>query len=65
MNIHLAEDDRVAGRRLEATLSKWGYDVVIASDGAEAWQILRSDDSPQLVILDWTMPSSRSPAQWH
>jgi two-component system, cell cycle response regulator len=41
---------------LEATLRKWGYDVMVACDGTEALQILGREDAPALVILDWMMP---------
>ena len=56
MRILIAEDDPVSRRILEAKLVKWGYDVVIAREGNEAWQALQADDSPRLAILDWMMP---------
>ncbi len=37
-------------------LTKWGYDVVTASEGEEAWNILTGDNSPDLAVLDWMMP---------
>jgi DNA-binding response OmpR family regulator len=37
-------------------LTNWGYDVVLAGDGDEAWKILQQPDAPQLAILDWVMP---------
>lgn len=52
----LAEDDPVARRVAESFLSKWGYDVLSVSDGAEAWRILQSHDSPRLALLDWKLP---------
>jgi two-component system cell cycle response regulator len=56
MRILIAEDDPVSRRLLEAKLVKWGYDVVVTCDGAEAWDALRSEDAPRLAILDWMMP---------
>ena len=56
MRVLIAEDDQVSRRMLEATLSKRGFDVVVARDGNEAWKVLRRKDAPQLVILDWMMP---------
>lgn len=52
----IAEDDPVSRRLLEATLAKWGYEVVMARDGAEAWRALQNEDAPPLAILDWMMP---------
>jgi diguanylate cyclase (GGDEF)-like protein len=41
---------------LEATLRKWGYEVLVACDGAEALELLQREDAPALIILDWMMP---------
>jgi len=56
MRIFLAEDDRTSRSILTAILKKWGYDPVVAADGAAAWDILRQPDAPRLVLLDWNMP---------
>jgi two-component system, cell cycle response regulator len=56
MRILIAEDDAVSRRLLEAKLVKWGYDVVVAKTGDEAWAALRKEDAPRLAILDWMMP---------
>lgn len=56
MRVLIAEDDVVSRRVLEATLVKFGYEVVVAADGAQAWAALQSADAPQLAILDWMMP---------
>jgi sigma-B regulation protein RsbU (phosphoserine phosphatase) len=54
--ILIAEDDRISRRMLGNILGDWGFDVVAACDGLEAWQILQSKDAPRLAILDWLMP---------
>jgi CheY-like chemotaxis protein len=56
MRILIAEDDMVSRRVLEATLVKWGHEVVVAADGAQAWVVLQREDAPHLAILDWMMP---------
>jgi CheY-like chemotaxis protein len=56
MRILIAEDDPVSRRVLEATLVKWGHQVVVARDGSEALVVLQSEDTPPLAILDWMMP---------
>jgi two-component system cell cycle response regulator len=56
MKILAAEDNPIFQSVLRNMLTKWGYDVVIAGDGTEAWQILQSEDAPRLAILDWMMP---------
>ena len=56
MKVLIAEDDLTSRRMLEAMLGKWGYEVVTACDGKEAWQALQTENAPQLVITDWMMP---------
>ncbi len=56
MKILIAEDDSVSRRLLEAFLSKWGYEVIVATNGAEAWRIFEQDEAPRLALLDWMMP---------
>ena len=56
MRVLIAEDDAVSRHLLEATLHKWGYEVIVTTDGLEALEILRQPDAPSLAILDWMMP---------
>jgi DNA-binding response OmpR family regulator len=56
MKVLIAEDDATTNTMLESILTKWGYDVVCAHDGEEAWEKLQQPDSPKLVILDRMMP---------
>jgi diguanylate cyclase (GGDEF)-like protein len=61
MRILIADDSIVSRHLLDATLRKWGYEVVVASDGVEAWNVLGADDAPKLAILDWVMPGLTGP----
>ena len=54
MRILIADDSIVSRHLLDATLRKWGYEVVVASDGVEAWNYLQAEDAPKLAILDET-----------
>jgi sigma-B regulation protein RsbU (phosphoserine phosphatase) len=56
MRILIADDDPIQRRLLEIALTKWEYEVVIAREGKEAWQILQGEDAPKIAILDWLMP---------
>ncbi|MHC4295555.1 MAG: GGDEF domain-containing response regulator [Planctomycetota bacterium] len=56
MRVLIAEDDPISRRVLEATLKKWGHEVQVACDGAEAWEMFQDADVPKLGIIDWMMP---------
>jgi two-component system, cell cycle response regulator len=56
MKILAAEDNPISQTMLRSMLTKWGYEVVTAGDGNEAWQILQSVEAPRMAILDWMMP---------
>ena len=61
MRILIADDSIVSRHLLDATLRRWGYEVVIACDGTEAWRLLQADDAPKIAILDWMMPGLTGP----
>lgn len=54
--ILVADDDATVRHSLEVLLTKWGYEVVTAPGGEEAWRLLQGDAVPPLAILDWMMP---------
>ena len=56
MRILIADDERVSTLMLGRTLEQWGFEVVVAHDGAEAWDHIVSDQPPALAIVDWEMP---------
>ena len=55
MKILITEDDPVSQRLLEATLEKQGYEVILSSNGKEAWEKFKSEKIP-LAIIDWMVP---------
>jgi len=57
----IVEDDLTSRNMLAAMLTKSGYEVSEAVDGAGAWAILQKDDAPKLVVLDWLMPQMDGP----
>lgn len=56
MKILVADDSLVMRRLLESIIDGWGYEVLSARDGGEAWAVLSQPDAPQIAILDWMMP---------
>jgi len=56
MQVLIADDDPVYRSLLAELLTQWEYDVVVACDGLEAWNLFQADPPPKLVLLDWMMP---------
>jgi CheY-like chemotaxis protein len=55
VRILVADDDVVLTRLLDDRLRARGYDVRIAHDALQAWQIVRREQ-PDLILLDIKMP---------
>jgi pilus assembly protein CpaE len=53
--ILVVDDDPNVQRLLQYTLKQEGYDVLVASDGAEAFRLWDAD-SPDLILLDVMLP---------
>jgi phosphoserine phosphatase RsbU/P len=56
MKVLVAEDDLVSRRMLEALLTHWGFQPVLATNGQQALDLLTQPGGPLLAILDWMMP---------
>lgn len=56
LKLLIADDDTPTRILLRAAILQWGYEVIEAKDGEEAWQILQQPDAPRLLIFDWLMP---------
>ena len=53
----LVVDDSAVYRKLIGDhLRSWGFGVILAESGSEAWRILEQPDAPKLVLLDWVLP---------
>ena len=51
----VVEDDEALRMVLETRLGGWGYEVLLAADGAEGRQMSESED-PALVLSDVVLP---------
>ena len=61
MRILIAEDEPIPRLLLSTALAEWGYEVVTAEDGDQAWQALQAPDAPRMAVLDWMMPGVDGP----
>jgi two-component system cell cycle response regulator len=56
MKVLIADDDPLSLLYLQDALQDWGYEVVTATDGIRACEILQQPDAPMLAVIDWMMP---------
>ena len=56
MKVLVAEDDDSTRSLISSLLTVWGYEAIAAKDGKEAWERMKTNDPPKLLILDWMMP---------
>ncbi len=56
MKVLVAEDEEISRLRLVKYLESIGCEVIACKDGIEAWNIIKSEDAPNFLILDWMMP---------
>src|SRR4026208_1495556 len=55
MKVLIVDDESISRRLLQNYLEKWGYQVVVAENGARAWHLFQEHDF-RMVISDWLMP---------
>jgi sigma-B regulation protein RsbU (phosphoserine phosphatase) len=56
MRILIADDDRMSTTMLSRSVERWGFEAVVAHDGAAAWEHITGAAPPELAIVDWMMP---------
>ena len=61
MKILIAEDDPTSRTLLESLLKRWGYTIVTAVDGTDAWEKLTAEEAPPLALLNWMLPGLNGP----
>jgi serine/threonine-protein kinase len=48
----IADDDAKTREVLAINLASWGFDVVVAASGIEAWTIMQRQDAPKIALFD-------------
>jgi len=61
VRVLIAEDEPVARRLLDSMVQQWGYESVVCTDGAQAWEALQHASAPRLAVVDWMMPECSGP----
>src|SRR5579884_3762104 len=59
IKILVAEHDAAWRHVICQSLTRQGFEVCTATDGASAWNILEDRNAPKLVVIDWMTPVVR------
>jgi len=55
LRVLVAEDEPVSRLRLVRTIQRLGHQVLVATDGMEAWRLF-AESGADVVVTDWLMP---------
>jgi diguanylate cyclase (GGDEF)-like protein len=55
MKVLIAEDDAVSRLVLRRAIEQLGHEVLVATDGDDAWELYRQDEI-DVIVSDWLMP---------
>lgn len=61
MRVLIVDDEHYIRDLLGRCLRSWGYEAVPVEDGDAAWAILKHEDAPRILIIDWDMPGLSGP----
>lgn len=56
MRILIAEDDPLTLGLLSELVRKWDYETISVNNGDTAWDTLRKDNDPVILLADWQIP---------
>lgn len=56
MKVLIVDDDPFMQKILESSLIEEGYEIALASDGYMALELIKGENPPEIVLLDWGIP---------
>ncbi len=56
--VMIVDDDVSTRMLLRASITQWGFEVIEACDGDEAYHKLLVEYPPLIIIVDWLMPNT-------
>jgi sigma-B regulation protein RsbU (phosphoserine phosphatase) len=56
MKILIAEDDTLTLGLLTELIRKWDYETISVNNGDNAWENLKRDNEPIILLADWQIP---------
>lgn len=56
MKVLIVDAGAAARAKLERQIKEWGYEVAQAASGEEAWDAVKAESRPGLILADWKLP---------
>jgi diguanylate cyclase (GGDEF)-like protein len=56
MKLLIVDDELISLAQLKNSITSWGYEVMTVIDSSRAWEVLREQREPMIVLMDWVMP---------
>jgi diguanylate cyclase (GGDEF)-like protein len=56
MKVLIVDAGTAARAKLERQIREWGYEVDQAAGGEEAWNAVKAESRPVLILADWKLP---------
>jgi DNA-binding response OmpR family regulator len=60
-SVLIVEDERLVARMLETFLRAANLEPRVTHSGADAWDMLCSDETPLVALIDWQLPHISGP----
>jgi len=55
MKVLIVDDEKMVLNILATLIKEWDYEVILAINGEEAWELLQEIDEPLILLVDWIM----------
>jgi len=55
MKLLIIDDEQIVLTILSSMIEKWGYEVILAGNGEQAWELLQNINEPIILLVDWMM----------
>jgi len=55
MKLLIVDDEKIVLTILSSMIEEWGYEIMLAANGEEAWELLQNIHEPIILLVDWMM----------
>jgi len=55
MKLLIVDDEKIVLKILSSMMKEWDYEIILATDGEQAWELLQNIHEPVILLVDWIM----------